>query len=192
MIRRYAAFLQNAGIARVVFPGLHPGLVCGCSVGAGNPGRRPSGMRMLRWGREPRALPFAGMRLRPWRKGSPRRGDAYQPRATPWVWAWHDSSVLKERRIGRARVGDPAICGVPSERGHGACGFPRVAPFAGMRMLRWSREPRALPFWYADAPLAQKIGPTGRCIPAQGNALGMGIAKRMRSEGTPHRSGAGG
>ena len=62
-----------------------------------------------------------------------QRDTAYPPRATPWVGHATHARVLKERRIGRARVGGEAICGVPSERIHDIPPEPRVSPFAGMR-----------------------------------------------------------
>jgi hypothetical protein len=57
---------------------------------------------------------------------------AYQPRVQPWEWDGGYGCVLKERRIGRARVGGATICGVPSERGVGGPLFPgRCALFPG-------------------------------------------------------------
>ena len=50
---------------------------------------------------------------------------------------WRNGCVLKERRIIRGRVGDPTICGVPSERGNGWAMFPQSVALG----------------WYADAPL---------------------------------------
>ena len=63
-----------------------------------------------------RALPFADMRLRRWRKRPPQRGGAYQPRVQPWGWGSRNRCVLKERRIGvaRARIRHPTKCCVPS------------------------------------------------------------------------------
>jgi hypothetical protein len=50
----------------------------------------------------------------------------YQPRVQPWEWGGEHGCVPKERRIDRVRGGNPAICGVPSERGNRwlVCGAP--------------------------------------------------------------------
>ena len=63
----------------------------------------------------------------------PQRGKAYQPRVQPWEWDGGYECVLKERRIGRARVSDATICGVPSERENRRSEIPRALPWAGMR-----------------------------------------------------------
>lgn len=64
-----------------------------------------------------------------------QRDTAYQPRATPWVFASTDSRVLKERRISSYHQTAPALCSVPSERMVFAPSpsVPGVAPRAGMR-----------------------------------------------------------
>jgi hypothetical protein len=62
----------------------------------------------------------------------PQRGKACQPRVQPWEWDGGYECVLKERRIGRTRVGDATICGVPSERGNRRAEIPRALPWAGM------------------------------------------------------------
>jgi len=53
---------------------------------------------------------------------------AYQPRVQPWEWDGGKGCVLKERRIGRARVGGATRCGVPSERGNRRAPVPRALP----------------------------------------------------------------
>jgi len=62
-----------------------------------------------------------------------QRDTAYQPRVQPWDRDGGWKRVLKERRIGRARVGDATVCGVPSERGDVRGVVPRALPWAGMR-----------------------------------------------------------
>jgi hypothetical protein len=59
---------------------------------------------------------------------APQRGGAYQPKVQPWEQRPTRPRVLKERRISvkAARMSDPSLCGVPSER------IPVSGPFPGL------------------------------------------------------------